>query len=55
LRYGIDNQVVNKVREGRPHVVDMIKNREIDLVINTTSGKKGDRGISFHSASGAHL
>jgi carbamoyl-phosphate synthase large subunit len=40
LRYGIDNQVVNKVREGRPHVVDMIKNREIDLVINTTSGKK---------------
>jgi carbamoyl-phosphate synthase large subunit len=39
LRYGIENQVVNKVREGRPHVVDMIKNREIDLVINTTSGK----------------
>ncbi|MBN2032143.1 MAG: carbamoyl-phosphate synthase large subunit [Deltaproteobacteria bacterium] len=40
LRYGIENQVVNKVREGRPHVMDMIKNREIDLVINTTSGKK---------------
>jgi carbamoyl-phosphate synthase large subunit len=40
LRYGIENQVVNKVGEGRPHVVDMIKNREIDLVINTTSGKK---------------
>jgi carbamoyl-phosphate synthase large subunit len=40
LKYGIENQVVNKVREGRPHVVDMIKNREIDLVINTTSGKK---------------
>jgi len=39
-RYGIENQVVNKVREGRPDVVDMIKNREIDLVINTTSGKK---------------
>jgi len=39
-RYGIENQVVKKVREGRPHVVDMIKNREIDLVINTTSGKK---------------
>ncbi len=31
---------VNKVREGRPHVVDMIKNGEIDLVINTTSDKK---------------
>ena len=39
-KYGIENQVVNKVREGRPDVVDMIKNREIDLVINTTSGKK---------------
>ena len=36
----IPNRVVNKVREGRPHVVDMIKNREIDLVINTTSNKK---------------
>jgi carbamoyl-phosphate synthase large subunit len=31
---------VNKVREGRPHIVDMIKNGEINLVINTTSNKK---------------
>ncbi|MBU1904472.1 MAG: carbamoyl-phosphate synthase large subunit [Proteobacteria bacterium] len=36
----IPSRKVNKVREGRPHVVDMIKNREIDLVINTTSNKK---------------
>ncbi|MFH1950640.1 MAG: carbamoyl-phosphate synthase large subunit [Pseudomonadota bacterium] len=36
----ISSRKVNKVREGRPHVVDMIKNREIDLVINTTSNKK---------------
>ena len=36
----IPNKRVNKVREGRPHVVDMIKNGEIDLVINTTSNKK---------------
>ena len=34
------NELVNKVREGRPHVVDMIKNGEIHLVINTTSDKK---------------
>ena len=34
------NEPVNKVREGRPHVVDMIKNGEIHLVINTTSDKK---------------
>ncbi len=37
---GIPVKDVNKVREGRPHIVDMIKNGEIDLVINTTSGKK---------------
>ena len=29
---------VNKVLEGRPHVVDAIKNGEIDLVFNTTEG-----------------
>ena len=38
--HGISNTKVNKVREGRPHVVDMIKNGEINLVINTTSGKR---------------
>ena len=37
---GVTNEPVNKVREGRPHVVDMIKNGEIHLVINTTSDKK---------------
>jgi carbamoyl-phosphate synthase large subunit len=29
-----------KVREGRPHIVDMIKNDEIDLIVNTTEGKQ---------------
>ncbi|MFC1840893.1 carbamoyl-phosphate synthase large subunit, partial [Thermodesulfobacteriota bacterium] len=37
---GIPVKDINKVREGRPHIVDMIKNNEIDLVINTTSNKK---------------
>jgi len=32
---GIQVQQVNKVQEGRPHVVDMIKNREITLIVNT--------------------
>ncbi|MFP4392225.1 MAG: carbamoyl-phosphate synthase large subunit [Desulfohalobiaceae bacterium] len=36
---GIEAQRVNKVYEGRPNVIDMIKNKEIDLVINTSSGK----------------
>ncbi len=37
---GIDTTLVNKVSEGRPHVVDMIKNGEIQLIINTPSGRK---------------
>ena len=31
---------VHKVGEGRPHVVDRIKNDEFSLIINTTEGKK---------------
>ena len=37
---GIECQYVNKVMEGRPHIVDMIKNEEIALIINTTEGSK---------------
>jgi carbamoyl-phosphate synthase large subunit len=37
---GIECRTVNKVREGRPHIVDMIKNREISLIVNTTEGKQ---------------
>jgi carbamoyl-phosphate synthase large subunit len=36
---GVACRRVNKVREGRPHIVDMIKNDEIDLIVNTTEGK----------------
>jgi carbamoyl-phosphate synthase large subunit len=35
---GIPVRRINKVMEGRPHVVDAIKNGEIDLVVNTTQG-----------------
>jgi len=37
---GIAVQTVNKVAEGRPHIVDMIKNNEIALVINTVEEKR---------------
>ena len=50
---GIIAQVVNKVREGRPHIVDMIKNGEIAVVINTTgsdSRSVGDSQEIRHSA-----
>ena len=33
-------QRVNKVREGQPHIVDMMKNDEISFIINTTEGKQ---------------
>ncbi len=39
-RAGISCRRANKVREGRPHIVDMIKNGEIDLIVNTTEGKQ---------------
>ena len=37
---GIPVQVVNKVTEGRPHIVDMVKNGEIALVINTVEERR---------------
>ncbi|ARU05776.1 carbamoyl phosphate synthase large subunit [Comamonas serinivorans] len=37
---GLQVQVVNKVTEGRPHIVDMIKNDEIALVINTVEERR---------------
>jgi carbamoyl-phosphate synthase large subunit len=40
---GIAVTAVNKVLEGRPHIVDMIKNGEIDLIVNTTEGKQAIR------------
>jgi carbamoyl-phosphate synthase large subunit len=37
---GIECATVNKVTEGRPHIVDMIKNNEIALVINTVEERR---------------
>jgi len=37
---GIEVDRVNKVREGRPHIVDAIKNGQVQLIINTTEGRK---------------
>jgi len=43
----LDVKHVLKVSEGRPNVVDMIKNQEIDLIINTPTGRK-ERGDAYH-------
>ena len=37
---GVDCAKVNKVAEGHPHVVDMLKNDEISLIVNTTEGRQ---------------
>ncbi len=39
-RLGYQVEIVNKVSEGRPHIVDSLLNNEIDLVINTTEGSR---------------
>jgi carbamoyl-phosphate synthase large subunit len=40
---GIKCRHALKVRDGRPHIVDMIKNDEFDLIVNTTEGKQAIR------------
>jgi carbamoyl-phosphate synthase large subunit len=37
---GVEAQKINKVLEGRPHIEDAIRNRQVHLVINTTDGNK---------------
>tara|TARA_B110000014_G_scaffold264120_1_gene263471 strand:- start:2736 stop:5954 length:3219 start_codon:yes stop_codon:yes gene_type:complete len=36
----IPYKLVNKVAQGRPHIVDLMKNREIDIVVNSTEGRQ---------------
>jgi len=64
-RAGVSCRRTNKVREGRPHIVDMIKNGEIDLIVNTTEGKQAiveslsiraeavRRGVTYYTTLGA--
>ncbi|HTZ18465.1 MAG TPA: carbamoyl-phosphate synthase large subunit [Dissulfurispiraceae bacterium] len=40
---GIEVDVINKVMEGRPHVVDLIKNKEINFIINTVTGAQAQK------------
>ena len=37
---GIEVETVNKVTEGRPDISDLVKNKRVDLIINTTEGRK---------------
>jgi carbamoyl-phosphate synthase large subunit len=38
--HGVEAEKINKVLEGRPHIEDAIRNREVQLVFNTTDGQK---------------
>jgi carbamoyl-phosphate synthase large subunit len=52
---GIPVEVVYKVHEGRPNIVDLIKNREIDLIINTPTGHRPKQDqVSIRAVAVAH-
>ncbi len=52
---GIPVEVINKVQEGRPNILDLIKNRSIDLIINTPSGHRPQRDhVSIRAEAVAH-
>ncbi len=51
-RNGIEARVVLKVSEGRPNIVDHIKNGDISMVINTSLGRKSTRD-AYHIRRGA--
>ncbi|MCL6590639.1 MAG: carbamoyl-phosphate synthase large subunit [Firmicutes bacterium] len=46
-QHGIASKLINKLQEGRPHIADCIMNQEIQLVINTPLGKRGQQDDSY--------
>ena len=52
---GVACETVNKVTEGRPHIVDMIKNNEVILVINTVEERRNAIADSRHIRTSALL
>jgi carbamoyl-phosphate synthase large subunit len=46
-KHGIDSIYIKKVKDGRPNIVDAIKNGEIDLIINTPKGKISEFDDSY--------
>jgi carbamoyl-phosphate synthase large subunit len=48
---GLEVERINKVAQGRPHIVDKIKDGEVDLVFNTTEGWQSHRDSASIRAS----
>jgi len=46
-QHNVEAEVINKISEGRPNIIDSITNKEIQLVINTPIGKKGQDDDSY--------
>ncbi|MDD5679829.1 MAG: carbamoyl-phosphate synthase large subunit [Candidatus Omnitrophica bacterium] len=44
---GVENSIAPKIHEGRPNITDMIKNKEIQLIINTPVGRSGKYDDSY--------
>ena len=52
---GLAVRRVNKVNEGRPHIVDMIKNEEADFIVNTTEGRRAiEDSASIRASAESH-
>jgi len=51
--HGVEAERILKVSEGRPHIVDHIKNGAIGLVINLSSGRRSARDDAYHIRRGA--
>ena len=46
-QHGVDADPIRKIHEGRPHIVDEVKNGEIHLIINTPHGKESEVDDSY--------
>ena len=53
--HGVPVETILKVSEGRPHVVDHIKNGDIQIVINVSLGRRSSRKDAYHIRRGALL
>ncbi|MEN2994818.1 MAG: carbamoyl-phosphate synthase large subunit [Thermodesulfovibrio sp.] len=47
IEKGLQVEVVNKLQEGRPNILDLIKNKQINFIINTVFGKQAQRDSMY--------
>jgi len=47
IEHGLNVEIVNKLQEGRPNVLDLIKNKQVSFIINTVFGKRAQRDSMY--------